>query len=109
MGRSIKINCKKVYLTGNKYNEEAEKIKNNQVKLKNIKENIAVIWSGIDSEQFQNRFLEHIDGLDDIVSFLNEEADILKGNATGHGTVDNDFRDKTKRSDILDDQYKYRY
>lgn len=103
MGNGIKINCKRVYETGLKYNREAELIKVEQDKLKEISTSISSIWTGGDSHNFQVSFNEHINALDEIINFLENKSTILKANALDHSTVDNNFMNKMKRSDIEDE------
>ena len=100
MERLIKINCKKVYDAGNKYEEEIEIIKDMQTKLENIKENIANTWQGADSHNFQVSFEEHIRAFDDIIDFLDDKATTLKGSALEHSNIDNNLNEKMKRSEI---------
>ncbi len=106
MGRGIKINCKRVYETGLKYNREAELIREEQQKLSEISNTISTIWTGGDSHNFQVSFNDHIKSLDEVINYLENKAMILKGNALDHSTVDNDFTNKMKRSD-MNEQYKY--
>ena len=104
MGRGIKINCKRVYETGLKYNQKADLVKQEQDKLNKISSNIGSIWTGGDSHNFLVSFNEHIKALDEIADFLNEKANILKGNALEHSNVDTNFSNKMKRSD-MNEQY----
>jgi exonuclease VII small subunit len=104
MGRGIKINCKRVYETGLKYNKEAELVKAEQQKLAEVSNSIGTIWTGGDSNNFQVSFNEHIKSLDEVIVFLENKAMILKGNALDHSTIDNDFTNKMKRSD-MNEQY----
>lgn len=102
MGRGIKINCRKVYETGLTYDKASELIKENQTELSNISSSIEGAWTGGDSNNFKVSFNEHIKSLDDIISFLEDKANILKGNALDHNTVDNNFSAKMKRSDVYE-------
>ena len=100
MVRGIKINCKRVYETGLKYNQEAEEIEKEQKQLTNIAEAIGEAWTGADSNNFLVSFNNHIKDLDRAVNFLNEQASILKGNALEHSNVDINFTNNMKRSDM---------
>ena len=100
MGRIIKINCKKVYESGNKFEKEAEVIEQTQKEITKIGEEIATIYQGEDGHNFQVSFNKHISAFDDIVEFLNDKAFILKGSALEHNGVDNNFNEKMKRRDI---------
>lgn len=104
MGRGIKINCKRVYETGLKYDKEADLIKGEQEKLNNISSEINSIWTGGDSNNFLVSFNQHIKALDEIINFLNTKSGILKGSALDHSNVDNNFSNKMKRSD-MNEQY----
>lgn len=103
MGRTIKINCKKVYESGSKYEREAEVIVDIQKKLTEIGEGINEAWGGEDGHNFQVSFDQHIRQFDDIVEFLNDNAYILKGCALEHNTIDSNFNEKMKRKDIDED------
>ena len=98
--RTIKINCKHVYDSGLKYEKEAEEITNIQKKLLSAYSEIKKIWPGVDGHNFLVSFDSHITELNDLVSFLDEEAFILKGTALEHNQIDNEFVEKMKRSDI---------
>lgn len=103
MGRGIKINCKRVYETGLNYNKEAEMVKQEQDKLNNISSEINNAWTGGDSHNFLVSFNEHIEALDEIIEFLDNNANILKRNALEHSNIDTNFTNDMKRSEIDDE------
>ena len=98
----IKINCKYVYDTALKYDEIWNNILEDQKKLSEISANIPNYWEGVASHNFQVSFENHIGSLDDIINTLGENSDVLKGSALEHNGVDNDFSEKLKRSDIIE-------
>ncbi len=100
----IKINCKYVYETGLKYDEILNNILEDQQKLSDILDNIPTYWEGVASHNFQVSFEKHIASLDDIINTLGYNSDVLKGSALEHNGVDNDFSEKLKRSDIIDER-----
>ena len=100
MVKGIKINCKRVYETGLKYNKEADLVRQEQEKLNNISEGIYNAWTGGDSNNFLVSFNEHIKALDEIIEFLENNANILKSNALEHSNIDTNFTNNMKRSDI---------
>ena len=105
MERILKINCKKVYESGDKYEREAAVITDIQKQLNEIAEGIHEAWGGEDGNNFQVSFNEHIKQLDEIIEFLGDESEILKGSALDHNTVDSNFNEKMKRKDT--DEYEF--
>ncbi|MBR4672187.1 MAG: hypothetical protein IKO78_03165 [Bacilli bacterium] len=103
----IKINPRKVYESGMKYHVYADRVIEDQRKLRGIKENVEKLWTGEDSHNFGVSFESHIDELDDIIDFLEEKSMLLKENALNHNTSDNNFKTKMERSD-MDEQLKTR-
>ena len=102
MGRKIKINCKRVYETGLKYTKQAELIMKEQQKLNAISGEIESAWTGADSNNFLVSFNKHIEELNNIMAFLNNESGILKANALEHSNIDINFTNKMKRSGMDD-------
>lgn len=100
MARKIKINCRKVYDTGMYYENISSDLKTIQEKMKKISNGITEAWSGIDSQSFLASFSSHIVSLDFLIEFLNFKADLLKKTAINHNTVDREFSEKIKRSDM---------
>lgn len=98
----IKINCRKVYETGIKYQKAAETIKESQNELESISSEILSAWTGGDSNNFLISFNEHIKKLENIEDFLDSNGVILRGDALDHNTVDNDFSEQMKRSEIYE-------
>lgn len=103
MATGIKINCRKVYETGLEYQNDADVIKEKKEKLQEISSSIDEAWTGMDSHNFQVSFNEHIKLLDNLISFLEENQEVLKNSALNHNIVDNNFKSKMKRSE-LDEQ-----
>ncbi len=97
MGKSIYINCKKVYETGTKYKNIAEEIRQKKRYLEEIVNNINGIWKGTDSAIFQASFSKHIYELNDIISFLEDKSMILKTSALEHSNIDSNFTTKMKK------------
>lgn len=104
MAIGIKINCRKVYETGLELEKDAEVIKEKRKKLQEISDSINEAWKGMDSHNFQVSFNEHIKSLDEFIAFLNVNQEILKNSALNHNVVDNNFKNKMKRSEI-DEQH----
>ena len=100
MAIGIKINCRKVYETGQEYQKDAEVIKEKAKKLQEISSSISKSWTGMDSHNFQLSFNEHIKSLDDLINFLEVNQDILKKSSLNHNIVDDNFKNKMKRSEI---------
>lgn len=97
---SIKINTRKVYDSGVLYKNQGEvasSIKNN---LMNIADDIEKNFTGPAGHNFLVSFRTHISKLDDVIMILDENGDILKENALGHGSEDNTFASNVERSDI---------
>ena len=103
MERKILIDCYKVYETGTRYSNDAEEIEQNQTKLTEIAENIEAIWKGPDGRNFLVSLRKHIDEMNDIIGFLDEKSDVLRGASTDHRTEDEEFTLKMKRSDENDE------
>lgn len=103
----IKINPRKVYETGIKYQGYADDVRTAQRKLRGIKERMADAWTGEDSHNFQVSFENHINLLDSIVDFLEEKSFILKENALNHNTSDENFKTTMERSD-MNEQFECR-
>ena len=101
----IKINCRKVYQAGLKYDKASEIVKNEQYKLNKISKRIEEIWKGGDSNNFLCSFDEHIKALDDIIRYLEDKSIVLRKKALEHSNADNNFSNKMKRSDINEQQY----
>ncbi len=104
MATGIKINCRKVYETGLEYENDAEVIRKKAEKLQEISSSIDEVWTGMDSNNFQVSFNEHIKSLDNLINFLEENQEVLKKSALNHNIVDNNFKNKMKRSEI-DEQH----
>lgn len=104
----IKINPRKVYETGIKYQQYADDVRTAQSKLRGIREKIGDAWTGEDSHNFQVSFENHINLLDSIVDFLEEKSFVLKENALNHNTSDENFKTTMERSDI-DEQSECRF
>lgn len=100
MGRIIKINCQKVYKTGLLYMQDAENLKTYQDELRQVLSNVKESWKGVDSNNFAVRLEQYIESLDDIVIALEEKSEVLKSNALNHNTVDNEFLERMKRSEM---------
>lgn len=98
----IKINCKYVYETALKYDEIMNNILDDQKKLSEISANIPNYWEGVASHNFRVSFEKHIGSLDDIINTLGNSSNVLKGSALEHNSVDNDFSEQMKRSDIIE-------
>lgn len=104
MAIDIKINCRKVYETGLEYENDAEEIRKKASKLQEISSSIDEVWTGMDSNNFQVSFNEHIKSLDTLIDFLEENQEVLKQSALNHNIVDNNFKSKMKRSELDDEQ-----
>ena len=97
---SIIINTRKVYDNGVLYEKKVEEIENIKNKLLDIANEISENYKGPDSHNFIVSFKSHIDKLNEVQTFLDENAYTLKTNALQHGGEDNTFIAKVERSGI---------
>ena len=96
----IKINPRKVYETGMKYENWASDIAGYKKELETISDNINIAWSGDATHNFQVSFKAHIEKLTDIINALDYNGKILKENALNHSISDNNLGIKMERSDM---------
>lgn len=94
-----KINCSKVYTLGHKYHMYKTEIESNKKRLMDIKNNINEAWSGKDGDTFARKFEDHINSLNEIISLLQSEGNILIDNALTHSNNDDDFATIMRRRD----------
>lgn len=97
MANKIKINCKRVYDTAVFYDESIQKINSLKQELLIISHNISKVWQGLDSKNFNVKFNNHIEKLDDLIFFLESKSMLLKKIASLHNSVDDNFADAMKR------------
>lgn len=107
MARKIKINCRKVYDTGMSYENLSSDLKRIQDDMKMISDGVLDAWAGVDSQNFNTKFLSHIDQLNSLIDFLEFKSGLLKRTALNHNAVDKEFLEKMKRSDMDEQQLKY--
>ncbi len=102
MGKSIKINCKKVYETGLNYEQKAEILKRIQKDLDESKQKIEKSWKGKDYNNFVINFNNHINDLSYFINFLTNKGELLKNKAINHNAIDNNLSTKIKRNEFYE-------
>ena len=100
MANKIKINCKKVYDTAVFYGDSAQRISELKKELSTISSNVSNAWQGVDNNNFTVTFNNHIEQLNELVSFLESKSLLLKKISSLHNSVDNDFSNSMKRVDL---------
>ena len=111
MAREIVIVPAKVNKVGNNYLEYANDFKEIQGRLRNVEQGILDAWPGADNKLFLRIFSDYVDSINDIVRFLDDKGNILIGAANGHKTADEQFANKIKPKEILENEFnrnKYR-
>ncbi len=96
----LRINYKKVYDTGLYYKYISEILECKKEELKAISSNIQDSWKGVDSHNFLVSFNNHIEELNYLIEFLDNDSSVLKGCALDHNSTDSKFAENMKRSDI---------
>lgn len=100
MKNILKINCQRVFDSGNLYVRKDEELVDLQNKLKNISKEIENAWEGPDSHNFVVSLNHHIENINLIIDFLSNNGDIMKQCAQRHNLIDDDMADGLERSDI---------
>ena len=103
----IKINCNKVYNTGDEYKKSSEEISNYKQQLNEIYTGIEEAWNNDENVNFLASFKDHIDKLDEYISFLDETGDNMKKVAIKHNDSELEFKRKMESSDLDEDEYEY--
>lgn len=96
----LKINTQKVYDSGVYYQKKEEEVKSLKNRLLEVSNDISENYEGPDSHNFLVSFENHINDLEKIELFLDDNSQLLKGNSLDHGTEDNNFIEKVERSEI---------
>ena len=109
MERDIVIVPAKVNRVGNNYIQYSNDFREIQGKLRNVEEGILAAWPGADNKLFLRIFSDYVNSVNDIVKFLDDKGNILIGAANGHKTNDEQFANKIKpKENIENDRYRYR-
>ena len=100
LNNRIKINCRKVYDSGEFYEKYSNDIKDIQKELTKLSDEINEIWGGVDGDNFAKSLENHNKEFNAVVNFLDFNGDLLKRSALEHGNIDNVFTEKVERSDL---------
>ena len=109
MSREIVIVPMKVNKVGNNYLKYSEDFKEIQGKLRNVEEGILEAWPGADNKLFLKIFSDYVDSVNDIVNYLEEKGNILIGAADGHKTADEQFANRIKPKENVENEYRNSY
>ena len=103
----IKINCNKVYNTGADYKQSSEEISSYKEKLNEIYNGIEEAWNNDENVNFLASFRDHIDQLDDYISFLEETGENMKSVSIKHNDSELSFKKRMESSDLDEDEHEY--
>ena len=57
-------------------------------------------WSGVDCDNFLINYDNQINTIKNVIEFIDYESEILKASSNTHNSIDNNFIEMIKRSDI---------
>lgn len=100
MGNVIRINCKRVYDTSLFYLTKKDELNDIVKQMEKISANIKAAWNGVDYDNFLLNYSDQINRIKNVISFVDYESEILRLSSNTHSSLDNNFINKIKRSDI---------
>lgn len=93
MGKTFKINCRKLYETGLYLDKQIEELKINIMEMKEISNDIKTIWNGKDYNNFNTNFTSYLDSINLIEEEILNKSKIMKDIAKKHNLVDTNLMD----------------
>jgi len=93
MGKTFKINCRKLYETGLYLDKQIEDLKTNIMEMKEISNDIKTIWNGKDYNNFNTNFTSYLDSINLIEEEILNKSKTIKEIAKKHNLVDTSLMD----------------